>query len=172
MTYIQKAHSDVFLHPSELESTDMNALPSAAVRPGAPGPAVSRVPMIGLLRALLLAEAIGTLVLTIVLSMGAATQRDLLGGDPGRVAEESLRFAAAGAFLFSIFAAIASRGARRRRPWAWTLAAILQVILAVGTGVAVMIAEWHPIFLIGFASAAVVMLVLSTGSVRRALGQE
>jgi hypothetical protein len=172
MTYIQGAFRRV-PHPAELESTDMNALPTtAAGRPGAPAPAVSRVPMIGLLRALLLAEAVGTLVLTILLSMGAAAQRDLLGGDPGRVAEESLRFAAAGAFLFSIFAAIASRGARRRRPWAWTLAAILQVIMAVGTGVAVMIAEWHPIFLIGFAFAAVVMLVLSTGSVRRALGQE
>ena len=86
--------------------------------------------------------------------------------------EETLRFAAGGAFLFAIFAAIASRGARRRRGWAWTLAAILQVVLAIGTGVAIMAAEWQNVFLIGFGAAAIVMLVLSTTSVRRALGQE
>jgi hypothetical protein len=44
--------------------------------------------------------------------------------------------------------------------------------VAVATGAAVMIAEWHPLFLVGFGLAAIVMLVLSTASVRRALGQE
>jgi hypothetical protein len=48
---------------------------------------------------------------------------------------------------------------------------MLQVIAAVATGVAVLVAEWHPLYLIGFGLAAVVMLVLSTTSVRRALGQ-
>jgi hypothetical protein len=128
--------------------------------------------MVGVLRALLLGEAAATLVLAIALSMLASATRDFLGGDAGRAAEESLRFAAGGAFLFAVFAAIASRGARRRRPWAWTVAAILQVIGAIGTGVAVMMAEWHPLFLVGFGAAAVVMTVLSTASVRRALGQE
>jgi hypothetical protein len=52
------------------------------------------------------------------------------------------------------------------------MAAILQVLLAIGTGVAVMAAEWHPLYLIGFAMAAVVMIVLSTGPVRHALGQD
>ena len=39
-------------------------------------------------------------------------------------------------------------------------------------GIAILVATWHPIYLVGFALAAVVMLVLSTASVRRALGQE
>ena len=132
----------------------------------------SRVAMIGVLRALLLGEAAGGLALAIFLSLMAGGQTDFVGGDSGRAAEESLRFAAGGALLLAIGAAVASRGARRRRPWAWTMAAILQVIVAVATGAAVMIAEWHPLFLIGFGLAALVMFVLSTASVRRALGQE
>jgi hypothetical protein len=126
-------------------------------------PAVDRIPMVAVLRAFLLGEAALGLVLTIFLSMVASR---LDGGQ-----EEAVRFAAAGAFLFAIFAAIASRGARRRRPWAWTWAAILQVILAIGTGIAVFVAEWHPAYLAGFGLAVVVMLVLSVASVRRALGQ-
>ena len=128
--------------------------------------------MIGVLRTLLLGEAAATLALAVFLSMLAAGLRDFLGGDAGKAAEETVRFAAGGAFLFAIFAAIASRGARRRRSWAWTLAALLQVLLAIGTGVAVMAAAWHPIYLVGFGAAALVMLVLSATSVRRALGQE
>ena len=146
----------------------MNALQSATAAPAA-GPA--RVPMMGALRGLLLVEALGGLVLAIVLSLVAAGLRDFLGGDPGRAAETTVRFAAGGAFLFAIFAAVAARGARRRRRWAWTMAAVLQLALAIGTGVAVMTTEWHPLYLIGFGLAAVVMLVLSTAAVRLALGQ-
>jgi hypothetical protein len=149
----------------------MNAVPTTAV-PMTPVDQVSRVPMIGLLRALLLTEAVAGLALAIFLSLLAAGERDFLGGDAGRAAEETLRFAAGGAFLFAVFAAIASRGARRRRRWSWTLSAILQVVLAIGTGVAVIAVEWQAFFLAGFAAAAIVMLVLSTASVRRALGQE
>jgi peptidoglycan/LPS O-acetylase OafA/YrhL len=149
----------------------MNALRAAPTHPLGPMPD-ARVPMVGVLRALLLAEAAGALVLAIFLSLLAGAQGEFVGGDAGRSAEEGLRFAAGGAVLFAIAAAIASRGARRRRPWAWTLAAILQVIGAVATGVAVLVTEWHPLFLGGFAIAAVVMLVLSSASVRRALGQE
>ena len=147
----------------------MNATPVASTARSVPAP---RVAMVGVLRAFLLGEAAAGLVFAIFLSLLAGGQTDFVGGDSGRAAEETLRFAAGGAFLFAIFAAVASRGARRRRPWAWTLAAILQVIVAVGTGAAVMIAEWHPLFLVGFGLAAIVMLVLSTTSVRRALGQE
>ena len=139
----------------------MTALPSTT--PPSSTPTSTTVPLIGLLRAFLLAEAVATLVLAIFLSL-------LAGADAE--AETSLRFAAGASFLFAIFAAVASRGARRRRGWAWTLAAILQVVLAVGTGVAVMTAEWHPAYLIGFGLAAVVMVVLSTGPVRSALGQD
>ena len=134
----------------------MTAAPTAT-------PSSASVPLIGVLRALLLAEAVATLVLAIFLSL-------LAGADAE--AETSLRFAAGASFLFAIFAAVASRGARRRRAWAWTMAAILQVLLAIGTGVAVMTAEWHPLYLIGFGLAAVVMVVLSTGPVRSALGQD
>lgn len=149
----------------------MNALQTAAAPSIAPLEPSSRVPMIGMLRALLIGEAIAGLALAVFWSLLAAALRDFLGGDSGRAAEETVRFAAGGAFLFAIFAAVASRGARRRRPWAWTLGAILQVVLAIGTGVAIMVADWHPVFLVGFGAAAVVMLVLSTTSVRRTLGQ-
>ncbi|HUF07229.1 MAG TPA: hypothetical protein VMP86_07570 [Candidatus Binatia bacterium] len=150
----------------------MNAARTVSISPAAPLPGRSRrAPMIGLLRALLLGEMLGAIVLTILLSMLAAALRDFLGGDSGRAAEETVRFAAGGTFLFAILAAIASRGARRRRPWAWTLAAVLQVVLAVGTGAAIFVATWTPLYLVGFALAIAVMLVLSTASVRRALGQ-
>jgi hypothetical protein len=149
----------------------MNAVHTAAV-PLTPVDRVSRVPMIGVLRALLLSEAVAGLGLAIFFSLLAAAERDFLGGDAGRAAEETLRFAAGGAFLFAVFAAVASRGARRRRRWSWTLSAMLQVVVAIGTGVAVIAVEWQAFFLAGFAAAAIVMLVLSTTSVRRALDQE
>jgi hypothetical protein len=146
----------------------MNAQPaSSPITPTAEG----GLPMIGLLRVLLLLEAGLGLALAIALSVVAGEQLESLGGDSGRSAEISLRFAAAASFVFAIFAAIASRGARRRRGWAWTLAAILQVVIAVGTGIAVLTAEWHPVFLVGFGLAAAVMLVLSAPSVRRVLGK-
>lgn len=143
----------------------MNAVPSAAQPPMPPASSTSRVVGVGVLRALLLGEAVLGLVLAIELSM-------LASNDASASGEQTLRFAAGFAFLFGIFAAFASRGARRRRPSSWTLAAILQLTLAVGTGIAILVATWHPIYLVGFALAAVVMLVLSTASVRRALGQE
>lgn len=150
----------------------MNAARTVSISPAAPLPSrAPRAPMIGLLRALLLGEMLGAIVLTILLSMLAAGLRDFLGGDAGIAAEERVRFAAGGTFVFAILAAFASRGARRRRPWAWTLAAVLQVMLAVGTGAAIFIATWTPLYLVGFAFAIAVMLVLSTASVRRALGQ-
>ena len=148
--------------PSKLtRMTAQTAAPPAATSAGA------RVPMVGVLRALLLGEAAAALVLTIFLSMAASA----VGADQGPDAEVPLRFAAGGAFLLAILAAIASRGARRRRSWSWTLAAILQVIIAIATGIAVLTGEWHPIYLVAFGAAVAVMLVLSTTSVRRALGQ-
>jgi hypothetical protein len=142
----------------------MSAMPSTPAQPTTTTPDAG-VPAIGLLRALLLGEAALGLALAVFLSMLAVALRQQFGG------EETLRFAASGAFVFAIAAAIASRGARRRRGWAWTLAALLQLALAIGTGVAMILTEWHPAYLIGFALAAVVMLVLSTSSVRAALGQ-
>lgn len=145
----------------------MNAVHTTALP--IPGP---RVAGIGVLRTLLLGEAALALVLTIFLSLLAGGMRDFLGGDSGLAAEQSIRFAAGGAFLFVLGAALASRAARRRLSWGWTLAALLQLVLAIGSGIAVMIAGWHPVYLLGFALAAAVMLILSTASVRRALGQE
>ena len=128
---------------------------------------IPREPMVGVLRALLLAEAAGGLVLAILLTMGAS----MVGAEDGPDAAVPLQFAAAGAFLLGMFAAIASRGARRRRSWSWTLAAMLQVVIAVATGITIFNLEWHPIYVVPFAAAVMVMLVLSTSSVRRALGQ-
>ncbi len=146
----------------------MNAETATAAAPSIP----ASTPIIGVLRALLLGEAALGIGVAVFLSLVAAALGDSLGGDLGRTTEESLRFAAGGAFLFAIAAAIASRGARRRRTWAWTLAAILQLVLAIGTGIAVMVATWHPAYLAGFGLAALVMVVLSTAGVRRALGQD
>ncbi|CAN5521115.1 hypothetical protein BH23CHL10_BH23CHL10_12930 [soil metagenome] len=147
-------------------------VPAARVELSPPAINAVRLPMVGVLRVLLLSEAVATLALAIFLSLLAAAMRGFLGGDIGRAAEEMIRFAAAASFGVAIFAAIASRGARRHRPWSWTLAALLQVVVAIGTGVAVMSASWHPVFLLGFALPTAVMLVLSAPSVRQALGQE
>ena len=125
---------------------------------------------LGTLRALLLAEAVAGALLAVVLSSLAA---DVRGVDPADVgAETGVRFAASAAFVFAILAAVAARGVRRRRSWSWTLAAILQLALALGGGVAVLAADWHPAYLASFAVAGLLMLVLSTSAVRRALGQE
>lgn len=149
----------------------MNAYPTAAVgsRPSASG--APRVLGIGLLRGLLLTEAGLALALAIFLSMLASALGNSIGGEPGQVAEQNVRFAAGAAIVFAILAALASRGARRRRGWSWTLAALLQLILAIGTGIAIMTAPWHPTYLIGFAIAGIVMLMLSMTSVRQGLGQ-
>ena len=124
----------------------------------------------GTLRGLLLIEAVVGVGLTIVLSSVAAGVRDLDPNDIG--ADVGVRFVAAGAFVLSALAAIAARGVRRRRPWSWTLAALIQLGLAIGTGVAVLAADWHPGYLVAFVLAGLVLMGLSTGSVRRALGQE
>ena len=141
---------------------------TAETGPRAAAPPTSdRAPMVGVLRILLLAEAAGGLVLTIFLSMAASA----LGASQGPDAEVPLRFAAGGALLVAILAAIASRGARRRRSWSWTLAAVLQVLIAVSAGIAILNVEWQPIYLVPFGAAVLVMLVLSNASVRTALGQ-
>jgi len=142
----------------------MSAVPTTQASTDTP------TPMIGLLRFLLLVEAAGGLVVAILLSM-IASDLEASGAQADLDSAISIRFAAAAAFLFALFAAIASRGARRRRAWSWTMAAILQVLLAVGTGVAIVTAEWQPYYLGGFGAAVAVMLVLSSSSVRRALGQ-
>ncbi len=148
------------------------AVPAASRQPIVPVTSTIRIPMVGVLRTLLLTQAVVAVALSIFLSLLAAAMRDFVGGDAGRAAEETIRFVAAAAFIFAIFAAVASRGARRRRAWSWTLAALLQVVAAIGTGVAIMTANWHPAYLVGFVIPAAVMLVLSTPSVRGALGQE
>jgi len=150
----------------------MNATDTARVPSRTPAATTAPVPAIGLLRVLLLAEAALGVVLAIMLSLLASDLRDSIGGDAGLVAEQNMRFAAGFSFVFALLAALASRGARRHRPGSWTLAAILQLIIAVGTGIAIVTTPWQPVYLLGFAIATVVMIVLSTGSVRRALGQE
>ena len=155
------------LRPLDEPSTLTRMTAQTAAPPAPATTETPREPMVGALRALLLAEAAGGLVLSILLTMAAS----MIGPDQGPDAAVPLQFAAAGAFLLGTFAAIASRGARRRRSWSWTLAAMLQVVIAVATGITIFNLEWHPIYLVPFAAAALVMLVLSTTSVRRALGQ-
>lgn len=121
---------------------------------------------LGVLRALLLLEAATALVATIFLSALAVGVQRFLGDG-----ETTIRLAAGGVLVFAILAAVAARRVRRRRPSAWTLAALLQVLLAVGTAAAMIATTPHPAFSIGFAVAAIGMIVLSTADVRRALGQ-
>lgn len=142
----------------------MNA-ETTAIRPR---PASTGGVLLGALRTLLLLEAATALALTIFLSMLASGIEGGLG-EPS--AATTIRFAAGGAFIFSILALATARGVRRRRGWAWTLAAVLQVVMAVGTGIAVMSADLHPLFVIGFVLPVAVMLALSATSTRRALGQ-
>jgi hypothetical protein len=150
----------------------MTALPTATPSTDSLSPTATRSATLGVVRALLLLEAALTLGLAIFLSMLATEARDFFGGSQGTATETTLRFAAAASFIFAIAAAIASRGVRRRRGWAWTTAAVLQLILAVGTGVAVLSAEWHPAYLVGFGLAGLTMLVLCMPAVRRELGQD
>ena len=142
----------------------MTALTDSA--PKAPTDATAREPLVGLLRVALWAEALLGLAVTVLLS--AIASSPFFAGTDG---ETSIRFAAAAAFIFAIAAAIAARGARRRRGWSWTVAAVLQLVLALGTGLAVFNTVWQPYYLVGFALAAIVMGLLSTNAVRRALGQ-
>jgi len=123
---------------------------------------------------LLLAEAAFALAVTILLSVLAGDQRGAIGGAEGIAAENATRFAAGGAILFAIAAYVAFRGARRRRSWSWTLSAVLQLILAVAAGIAMVAAGASgatAAYLVAFGLAAVTMLLLSTSQVRRALGQ-
>ena len=139
----------------------MNAVQTAAVQtPTLTSAEPGRSTSVGLLRTLLMGEAVVALVLGIGLSIAASH---------AEAGENGLRFAAGASVIVAIAAAIGSRGARRRRPWAWTLAALLQVVVAMGTGLAVLAADGHPAVLLGFVLAAAVMLVLTTGPVRRQL---
>ena len=148
----------------------MSAVQTTVVVSPMPSAAPSRAIGIAFLRVLLLIEAALGVAIAIALSMLAGGAND--GSGAGITAEENLRFAAGFAFMSAILAAVAARGARRRRAWSWTLAAVLQLLAALGTGAALTIGSWHPAYLLGFAASAVMMLVLSTGPVRRGLGQE
>ena len=123
-----------------------------------------------LLRALLLLEALLGVGLAIVLSFVATGIRDLAPDDIG--ADVGVRFVAAGAFVLAALAAVAASGVRRRRSWSWTLSALIQLALAIGTCIAVVAGEWHPAYLGALLLAGLVMVVLSAASVRRALGQD
>ena len=113
------------------------------------------------------------MVLESVLGLVVAILLSLVAGEAG-AAEESTRFAASGAFLFAIAAFVAALGVRRQRAWAWTLGALLQLLLAVAAGVSWFAAGQTAVvaaYLAAFALAAITMIVLSTSPVRRALGQ-
>ena len=130
----------------------------------------SRTSKTGTLRAMLLLEAALGVGLAVVLSSVAGGVRDLSPDDIG--ADAGIRFVAAGAFVLAALAAFAARGVRRRLGWSWTLAALIQLLLALGTGIAVLVADWHPAYLVLFLLATLVMITLSSASVRRSLGQE
>ena len=121
------------------------------------------------LRWALLLEAAAGVALAVILSLVATGIRDLNPDDIG--ADAGVRFAAAGAVLLAVALAIVARGVRRRRSWSWTAAAMVQVLIAIGTAAAVFIADWHPAYLVGSGAAAALLVLLSMPDVRRALGQ-
>ena len=127
-----------------------------------------------LLWVVLLIEALLGLAVAIALSLVAGGYRASLAGEAALSAEEGARWAAGGAFVFAIGALVAALGARRGRAWSWTLAAVLQLILAIAAAIA-MFAAGRPdlvaAYLVAFALAGGAMLILSTPQVRRALGQ-
>lgn len=142
---------------------------SAATSPRADGAGA-----VTALAILLLLQAAFALAVTVFLSLLAGDQRGAIGGEAGIAAENATRFAAGGAILFAILAYVAFRGARRRRSWSWTLGAVLQLILAVAAGIAMVVAGASGLtaaYLVAFGLAAVTMLLLCTSGVRRALGQ-
>jgi len=118
---------------------------------------------------ILLVEALAGLVLSALLTFEAAGLRAVPGAELG--AGDSVQFAAAGAFVLAVAALIAARAARRRRSWAWTLAALIQLPIAIATGLVVLGEDWHPAYLLGFVLAALAMLLLSAAPVRSSLGQ-
>lgn len=123
----------------------------------------------------LLVEALLGLVVAIVLSLVAGGYSASLEGDGELAAEEGARWAAGGAFVFAIAALVAAIAARRRRPWAWNLAALLQLILALAAAIAMFTAGPEGVsaaYLVAFGLAGVTMLILSMPQVRRRLGQE
>ncbi len=146
----------------------MNAVQTASA-PALTAAPVRRLPTLGILRAALLTESVLMLVLTIFLSLLAAALRDSLGGEAGRSAEVTLRFAAAAVFVVAILAAVASRGARLRRRWTVPVVTFVQLAMLFGTLVAMTTAAWHPLMLLGVALPAAVMLLVSTGSASREL---
>lgn len=121
------------------------------------------------LRWALLLEAAAGVASAVILSLAAAGIRDLNPDDIG--ADAGVRFAAGGAFLLALALAIVARGVRRRRSWSWPAAAMVQIVVAIGTAAAVLIADWHPGYLVGFGMAAGLLVLLSMPAVRRALGQ-
>lgn len=123
---------------------------------------------------MLLAEAALGLLAAIQLSILAGEYRVTLSGEAAVSAEVSTRFAAAGAFILAIGAVVAVVGVRRRRAWSWSLAALLQLIMAVGAALAMVTAGEEGItvgHLLAIGLAGLAMLLLSTPQVRRALGQ-
>lgn len=157
--------SPITLRPMS-ERTALAPIPAPSRAEGAAG--------VSALCALLLFEAVCGVAAAIYLSLLAGGYRESLSGASGLAAEEGARFAAGGAILFAIAAYIAFRGARRRRAWSWTLSAILQLILAIAGGIAMFSAGENGVtaaYLATFVLAAIGMLILSSGGVRRALGQ-
>ena len=136
----------------------MNAITAATAAPAAITPTGAASPAV--LRVSLLVEAASGLAAGIVLSMQAPQGSEI-----------ALQFAAGGAVLAAIGAAIAARGVRRQRGWAWTFAAVIQVLVVTGIAVAAAVGGWHSVLLGALAVAAVVTLLLSTPTAREALGQ-
>lgn len=119
-----------------------------------------------LLAVLLGLEAVLALAVAIGLSMVAGA-----ADEAGDGAATGLRFAAGGAVIAAIVAYRAARNAWRARRRAYAQAGILQLVVVAGLALGMVVAGWHPALLGVIALATGVFILLSTQSVRNALGQ-
>jgi hypothetical protein len=132
----------------------------------APSASTQRPLSIQVLTALLGAEAILTLAAGIALSMAAGA-----ADESGDSAADPLRFAAGAGVILAFLGYRAARNTWLGRTRAYGQAAILQLALLAGLGVALLVIGWQPALVAAMALPAGVFVLLTTRGVREALGQ-
>lgn len=95
----------------------------------------------------------------------------MVAGALDRRTAVGVEFIAAAAVIFAIVSYFAARGSLRRRPWSYTLAAMLQLVMALSLGLAAFANGWQAPYVGAFGLAGAIMVTLSAQSVRTALDQ-
>jgi len=140
--------------------------PMSTASARAPSAPTQRPISIQVLSGLLGAEAILALAAAIALSMAAGA-----ADESGDAAGNPLRFAAGAGVILAFLGYRAARNAWFGRPRAYGQAAILQLALLAGLGLALLVIGWQPALVASMALPAGVFVLLTTRGVREALGQ-